>query len=292
MDTIDTATQLAYLQRIGITGRPTTADEVTLRTLHRSHLLAVPFENLDIHIGRPIVLDLDRIVAKIVEQRRGGFCYELNGAFAALLRSLGFEVTMLEARVHTEGGLGIRFDHLCLRVDLDRPFLVDVGFGDLTMEPISLTTDEEQLVSGHRFRFEHPSEAAEAGDAIGTAPVDGWLDLIRDDERQYRFVAHPGPLAEFEPGCHFHQSSPDSHFTRNLVCSLPTGDRGRVTISGRQLTETDPGNDQAEAVDNPVEAVHKRTLETDEIGPILETRFGVSLGQAEIDRLVSGLSTT
>src|SRR5215210_4041066 len=93
----------AYLRRIGYSG-PLDPCAETLRGLHRAHMLSVPFENLDIHLERVIVLDEDKLLSKVVGQRRGGFCYELNGAFAALLRALGFDVTMLAAGVAGEGG--------------------------------------------------------------------------------------------------------------------------------------------------------------------------------------------
>jgi N-acetyltransferase len=100
----------------------------TLREIHRAHLFTVPFENLDIHLGRKIVCDEDSFLHKIVNERRGGFCYELNGAFAAFLRALGFQVTLLSARVaRSDGSDSPEFDHLTLRVDLDESWLVDVG---------------------------------------------------------------------------------------------------------------------------------------------------------------------
>src|SRR5436853_6959712 len=111
----------AYLQRINYNG-PMKPTAETLRHLHRAHLLTVPFENLDIHLGREIVLDAERIVAKVVEQRRGGFCYELNGAFAGFLVALGFDVKMLAAGVgRADGSFGPLFDHMALLVQLDEP---------------------------------------------------------------------------------------------------------------------------------------------------------------------------
>ena len=109
----------AYLERIGYSGGLAPGAE-TLRNIHRAHLFAVPFENLDIGWRREIRLNPEALVEKIVGQRRGGFCYELNGAFASLLRALGFQVTLLSARVPcADGTLGPEFDHLALRVDLD-----------------------------------------------------------------------------------------------------------------------------------------------------------------------------
>jgi N-hydroxyarylamine O-acetyltransferase len=118
-----------YLQRLGYNGDRIPNAE-TLRNLHHAHLLAVPFENLDIHLGRPIVLDEKSLYEKIVRRRRGGFCYEANGLFAALLRELGFNVALLSARVMDGGKLGPEFDHLTLLVQLEERWLADVGFGD------------------------------------------------------------------------------------------------------------------------------------------------------------------
>src|SRR5262245_25561295 len=120
-----------YLERLAAP-RPAAADEAALRALHRTHLLAVPFENLDLHLRRPLHLEPEALFQKVVRERRGGFCYELNGLFGWLLEALGFQVTRLSARVYSSAGvLGPEFDHLALRVDLgDRPFLCDVGFGE------------------------------------------------------------------------------------------------------------------------------------------------------------------
>ena len=134
----------AYLARIGFLG-PTPHSAETLRALHVSHMRTVPFENLDIWLGRPIVCDQERFLHKIINLRRGGFCYELNGAFAALLRALGFSVTLLSGRVAREDGTASpEFDHLALRVDLEEPWLADVGFGDSFLEPLRLKPDVEQ----------------------------------------------------------------------------------------------------------------------------------------------------
>src|SRR5207248_7901536 len=131
---------------------PTTA--ASLRHIHRAHLLAVPFENLDIPLKRKIVCEEESFLRKIVERRRGGFCYQMNGAFAALLRALGFQVTLLSARVDREdGSAGPEFDHLALKVDLEEPWLADVGFGDSFVEPLRLQTGVEQPQGGRKFRI-------------------------------------------------------------------------------------------------------------------------------------------
>src|SRR5215472_10227491 len=104
----------AYLTRISYSGSTDPTAE-NLRALHRAHLFSVPFENLDIALGRTITAQQEPILNKVVGHRRGGFCYEQNGAFAALLRELGFQVTLLSARVaRANGSEGPEFDHLTL----------------------------------------------------------------------------------------------------------------------------------------------------------------------------------
>jgi N-hydroxyarylamine O-acetyltransferase len=116
-------------------------------------MFSVPFENLDIALCRKIVCDEDAFLRKIVERRRGGFCYELNGAFSGLLRAIGFDVTLLSARVPREDGSdGPEFDHLTLKVDLDEPWLADVGFGDSFLEPLLLRPGAEQSQHGWTYR--------------------------------------------------------------------------------------------------------------------------------------------
>jgi N-hydroxyarylamine O-acetyltransferase len=191
----------AYLTRIGAS-RPPRAEAATLRELQLRHLLTVPFENLSIHLGEPIVLDPEALVDKLVHRRRGGFCYELNGAFATLLAALGFRVTLLAARVFGADGLGPPFDHLY---------------------PLQLDTRTNQADPGGTFRLAHTA--------------DGDLDVIRDGQPQYRVEARPRTLDDFEPTCWWHQTSPRSHFTQGPVCSRLT-ETGRVTLSDRTLVQT------------------------------------------------------
>ncbi len=134
-----------YLSRIGYNG--TTANSIsTLQALHRAHLLAIPYENLDIHLGQRLTLDLEHIYAKIVEGGRGGWCYEMNGLFAWALQELGFTVAMLGSTVGApaQGGVGNDLDHLILQVQLDQPWLVDVGFGNAFIEPLPLIPGDYQ----------------------------------------------------------------------------------------------------------------------------------------------------
>ncbi len=254
-----------YLRRIGLTDRPepTFAD---LCRLHRSHLETVPFENLDIHLGVPIVLDPERLLDKIVDRRRGGFCYELNTVFGLLLESLGFSVTVVEARVGPAEP-GVRFDHLCLdvvAVDDPIPRLVDVGFGAAFDEPLRIEIGIDQDDPGGRFRLEQRPG--------------GWIGLLRDGELQYRFNRQPRSFADFEPGCLHHQTSIESAFPEQPICTLRTAD-GRVTVRGRTLIEkTD---------DRRIE--HQLTAE--DLGTVLRQRFGVDLSEADIHLLARASST-
>jgi N-hydroxyarylamine O-acetyltransferase len=218
----------AYLERIGAQ-RPAVTDAAALRALHRAHQVAVPFENLSIHLPEPISLAEADLADKIVRRRRGGFCYELNGLFALLLEALGAEVTRLAARVYGDGQSGPPFDHLTLAVRLPDgtgPWLADVGFGRHGDYPLLLDSRAEQDDPAGIFRL---ADAAH-----------GDVDVFRDGEPQYRVELRERALADFAPTCWWQQTSPDSHFTQSTVCSRRTGD-GRVSLSGRTLIRTAGG---------------------------------------------------
>jgi N-hydroxyarylamine O-acetyltransferase len=216
-----------YLERIRYSGSLTTSAD-TLRRLQRAHLTTVPFENLSIHAGEPIVLEDEALFEKVVARRRGGFCYELNGLFAWLLRSLGFRVTMLAAEVvNARGQWGAPFDHMALLVTLEERWLVDVGFGDSFLEPLKLEPHTEQAQGSQSYRLD---------------VVDGRMIVMRQDRdapwrAQYRFDLTPYEYEDYTAMCRFHQTSPESHFTRSRMCSMATAD-GRVTISGMRLIVT------------------------------------------------------
>src|SRR5262249_7358293 len=218
----------AYLDRINYAG-PLAPTAETLRQLQVAHLLSVPFENLSIHSGEPIILTDEALFEKIVVRRRGGFCYELNGLFTALLRALGFEVVMLSAAVQNpEGEYGPEFDHMTLLVTAGDRWLVDVGFGDSFREPLLLDERAEQVEGGDAYRI----------DAAG----DGRLVLMRREDSgewkaQYRFNLEPHVYADYAEMCHYHQTSPESHFARGRICSRAI-EEGRVTISRMRLITT------------------------------------------------------
>ena len=232
----------AYLQRINYSG-PLVPTAETLKQLQLAHLLTVPFENLSIHSGEPIVLDDDALFAKIVNRRRGGFCYELNGLFAALLRALGFEVSMLSAQVaNAEGIYGPDFDHMTLMVMLAERWLVDVGFGDSFLKPLPLDEQSEQ-VQGHR--------------AYSIGREDEYLVLMKrsnDDQwqKQYRFTLKPYRYPDYAEMCRYHQTSPQSHFTKERICSRATPE-GRISLSGLRLIQAAGAKRQEQILTNEEE---------------------------------------
>ncbi|MDT6981848.1 arylamine N-acetyltransferase [Streptomyces lusitanus] len=244
-EAIDTATADAYLRRLGVS-RPARPTPDALRELHLRHLETVPFENLSVHLGEEIVLDGKRLVDKVVTARRGGFCYELNGAFGALLTALGYDVTLLAARVYgDEGRLGIPYDHLALRVRTEDggDWLADVGFGSHFHVPLVFAERGEQRDPVGVFRIAE-AEADAAGVRGGHEAAD--LDVLRDGRPVYRLETRPRALGDFTAGAWWHRTSPHSHFTRSLVCSRVTADGGRITLSGRRLTRTAPDGTREE----------------------------------------------
>lgn len=216
-----------YLDRINYHGS-LDPDAETLRQLQVAHLLAVPFENLSIHAKDQIVLEDEALFTKIVERRRGGFCYEANGLFAALLRELGFNVAMLSAGVaNADGGFGPDFDHMVLMVSLAQRWLVDVGFGDSFIEPLLLDERGEQVDGERAYRI------LPDGDYLILEQRDneeGW-------ESQYRFTLQPHEYADYAEMCRYHQTSPQSHFTKARLCSRAT-EEGRITLSEMRLITT------------------------------------------------------
>ena len=227
---------VAYQERIGYRG-PLEPTLPVLRALHLAHLRAVPFENLDIHLGRPIVLDERRLFDKIVRRRRGGFCDELNGLFAALLREIGFAVTLLGAQYPRDDGTPTpELDHLTLLVRCekrDEPLLADVGAGRTSFAyPLSTGVAQEQAQPdvGATSRLLPERDACRLW---RREPGAAW-------EREYRFTWRLRHLADLAEGCHFHQTSPHSHFPRKRLATLLTPE-GRVTLSELRLITTVAG---------------------------------------------------
>ena len=226
---MDQSTLAAYLDRIGVS-QPQIIDTTSLRDLHRAHQMAVPFENLSIHLSEPISLAERDLLDKLVTRRRGGFCYELNGAFALLLEALGAPVTRVAARTtDSQGQLGPPFDHLALIVrtaDGAGPWLADVGFGGHSTYPLLLDRRDGQDDPGGRFLLADTAE--------------GDVAVSKDGTLQYLLELRDRALADFGPTCWWQQTWPGSHFSRGTICSRLTGD-GRISVSGRTLIRTSDG---------------------------------------------------
>ncbi len=245
----------AYLHRIRYSGvRTPTAD--TLHALHRAHMLSVPFENLDIHLGRPIVLDEEKLFEKIVRQRRGGFCYELNGLFAALLRDLEFQVTMLSARVHQGGTIGREFDHMTLLVQCEERWLADVGFGDSFIEPLRLDDPGTQIQNGIGYRIERQGDIWMM---MQQRPTEEWAIT-------YQFEIQPRRLQDFTGMCRWHQESSESHFTQKRICSLAT-QNGRTSVSDTRLIVTEHGQRREQILSSEYDS-----------STALKSYFGIEIG--------------
>ena len=231
-----------YLARIKYS-LPVRVDLESLRGLQLAHMLSVPFENLDIvPLRKPIHLDEESLWDKIVERRRGGFCSELNGLFAWLLKQIGFDVSYLNARVfNREGKLGIQFDHLVLLVRFsDQPslWLADVGFGDSFTQPLNFEDASEQVQGLRAYRLEQTPE----GRIAWQRDYDGaW-------QRMFFFDLQPRNYpSDYEAGCRYHQTSPKSSFTRGSIVSMATPD-GRATLEERRLIITKHGRREEKAV--------------------------------------------
>ena len=218
----------AYLSRIGFANATPSADVDTLRKLQLAHLLAVPFENLDIHWKHPIRLDTDLFFKKIVDKKRGGFCYELNGLFNELLRSIGFTTRLVSARVFNNEVHGPEFDHAAIIATVgDHEYLVDVGFGAFTAEPLCFVLGEKQQDANGIFvirKFD-----------------DNYIEVARLDESEWKseyiFADIARELRDFSEMCDFQQYSPESHFTKGKLCSIMT-ESGRKTLTEKSFLVT------------------------------------------------------
>ncbi|WP_031476897.1 arylamine N-acetyltransferase family protein [Streptomyces bicolor] len=259
----------AYLRRLGVE-HPAWPTVDVLRELHLRHLQTVPFENLSIHLGEEIVLEEKRLLDKVVGAGRGGFCYELNGIFGALLTALGFDVTLLAARVHgPKGRLGIPYDHMALKVGTvdGGAWLADVGFGAHSHYPLAFEARSEQVDPAGVFRIVEagPDAAGVRGGHDVAEAAD--LEVEMAGRPEYRLERRPRVLGDFVAGAWWHSTSPASHFTQSLVCSRVTEEGGRITLSGRTFKATAADGTRQE-----------RELGTDEeVLGVYRERFGIEL---------------
>lgn len=210
----------AYLDRIGFTEDPR-IDLPTLRILHQRHLRTIPYENLDIQLGRFVPTDPDLAFRKLVTDRRGGWCYEMNGLFGAALTALGFDVTLVHASIE-QGAASVQLSHLALVVDIGQPYLLDVGFGDGLLGPIPIREGIhrqgerqfglEALGQGVWRFINHPSSSVRSF-TFSVAPADP--QIIANDSARL-------------------QKAANSPYVQNLVCQRHTA-HGVSVLLGRVL---------------------------------------------------------
>ncbi|RVE58897.1 hypothetical protein OJAV_G00198570 [Oryzias javanicus] len=267
-----------YLSRIGFAGSASQPSLELLRSVHTCHLLSVPFEDLTLHSGGEVRLDLQLIYDKIVNKRRGGFCYENNGLFFWLLTHLGFHVTMMSGQVRNgiTQMFGPPFDHLILQVTVEgRRWLCDVGFGSSGFSaPLSLDTDglQEEGHRVYRIRKNLEMHFLESQKEENRGEDGEWTGI-------YKFTLTPRRLEDFTEMCQYHQSSPSSIFVCKSFCSV-LKPFGRLTYIGRRLITT---IFPSEATDGKLE-VTTVELKDEEILEVLAEKFGIVLSSPLIPK--------
>jgi N-hydroxyarylamine O-acetyltransferase len=257
----------AYLARVGHAG-PIAPTAEALRALHRAHVAVIPFENVDVALGREIPLDPDSLQRKLVLAGRGGYCFEHNLLFAAVLERCGFHVERHLARVR-RGRSAVRYRaHAFLRVTTDSgPWLADVGFGDEgLLEPIPFEPDAVLETGGWTWRLRAEGDQW----VLQSLHPEGWFDLYG-----WRFETHFRP--DFEVSNHFTATHPRSTFVGRLI-AMRSRPQVRHTLVDRELTtrHADGGEERAELGD----ATLLRTL---------REVFGVRLTARDADLLLDRL---
>jgi N-hydroxyarylamine O-acetyltransferase len=209
-----------YLDRVGFEGVPRRDFETLLR-LHRGHVLNIPFENIDVILGRTVDFDLERIFEKVVTRRRGGWCYEMNGLLGWALESIGFEVTRLAGGVgRSANGDAAVGNHLLLLVD--GTWLADVGFGNGLYEPAVLAV----------------GEIAQRG-FISTLELggDGWWRYRSHHGQDFDFRLDPADRDLLQDRCDYLRTSPESGLRRHLVAEIQMDDRCELLRNSIRTTE-------------------------------------------------------
>ncbi|MDX1645163.1 MAG: arylamine N-acetyltransferase [Thermoanaerobaculia bacterium] len=247
-----------YFERVG--AGPVETDLSGLARLHAAHLAAIPFENIDVWLGRDIQLDLDSLERKLVRGRRGGYCFEHNTLFAAVLRQVGFEVSTLEARVRPPGATEpLPRTHMVLVVTIaGRRWLADVGFGgDGPLEPVTIDGEESEQADA-AYRVE---EELDAVSVLRRCSREGWRDL-------YAFSTRPALPIDFEVANHYTSTHPSSVFRRTLTVQRSDGE-GRRILRGRSYTLRRGSEEE------------RREIAPNELGDLLTRDFGLGLRTSE-----------
>lgn len=246
-----------YLKRIGISNNKLEPTYDCLKMLIENHLYHIPFENYDVMDRVPLSYEPAILFNKIVINRRGGFCYEVNYLFHLLLLELGFQSQLISGRViRRSSGYGPQYDHLALVVTIDQSYLVDVGFGDAMRIPLPLT-GEEQTDTGGTFK-------------VITTPIEGETHVLQkknndgDWNTRYIFTLQQRSIIEFNEMFTFHQTSPESPFTQGGLITIATPE-GRITLNDRTFSITHRGEKKSKEIQS-----------NEEMLLILQKHFGFS----------------
>ncbi len=240
---MNTGWVVKYTQRIRYIGALQDS-EACFKALHQAHLMSVPFEDLDIQLGRPLSLNLQDLYHKVVLSNRGGFCYELNHLFGSMLRELGFQVNFIAAQVYGEDEQwGPQFDHMAIQVN--GKWLADVGFGGRSfVQPLLLNDQNQQTDSGGVYQIR--------------ATWDQKFHLLRQDREDgtfkpmYRFDLEPQEIQNFQTECRAKQRDPNSHFVNNKICTIATSE-GRDSLLNSTFTRRIGSEKEVIEVDKEME---------------------------------------
>jgi N-hydroxyarylamine O-acetyltransferase len=244
-----------YFTRIQFSGDFAPNWEV-LRQLHVAHSTHIPFENIDVLLGRTISLELSALEDKLVRHRRGGYCFEQNGLFAAVLEQIGFSITRLGARVRLGGSNCGPRTHMLLKVDIEgQTFIADVGFGGASfLEPIPLLAGPTFEICGWNHRLSRERHYW----VLATQIDNSWVDL-------YAFTLEEQFAADYEVANYFTSTSPTSHFRQIVIAQAQRTDV-RYSLHNSKLVEAHGSNRRT-----------VRTLTEAEIPGVLNSLFGIEL---------------
>lgn len=245
----------AYLHRVGHTA-PVDATLVTLRALHRAHATTIPFENVDSVLGTPVPIDIPSVQRKLVTSPRGGYCYEHNLLFAAVLERCGFRPRGLAGRTRM-GSRALRpASHAALLVEIKgEAWLADVGFGgEGLLEPLPLRDGVESRQGDWTFRLDREDN----GWLVRSRHPEGWFDL-------YWFTLDPRYRVDYEIVNHYVSTHPRSPFVRRVVVQQ-TRDSSRIALTGREFVVTRPGLEPVRCIVPP-----------EEVPCLLDDEFGIAL---------------
>ena len=245
-----------YFERIHYQGG-TEVSYDTLYGIHTCHTLNIPFENLDVYEHQPILLDRDTLFHKLVDRKRGGYCFEMNGLFSIVLKELGFQVTDLLARVTMDGEHFFAKLHHMMLVELgEQKWLVDVGFGtEGITAPVLLEVGTEQQQFVHTYR-------------IMTDPVFGYVLQRKVDGRflsMYAFTTEECIPIDFVVSNHFTSTFPESFFVQTKFCTMPTKE-GRITLTREYFKRVDHGK-----------VIEQRITSDTEFQDLLVKQFGIDI---------------